>query len=103
MDMQKPGNSWYFIGCKPKTDATCDHCETDAEIIHSLELHGTGQTQVPRMSVCLKCAEELVGTADKGLPTWAESVTKRGGLGHQGWTSRWHWEDFNGPWEATRG
>jgi hypothetical protein len=71
----------------------------DAEILHSIELHGTGQPRIPRMHTCLKCAEELVRAADKGLPTWAEGKSKRGGLGFEGWTSRWHWEDYNGPWE----
>jgi hypothetical protein len=104
MDMQKPvKNSWYFMGCKPESDATCGQCNADAEVIHSLELHGTGQPQIPHARVCLECAEELVREIDKGLPTWAESITKQGGLGYQGWTSRWHWEDFNGPWGNARG
>jgi hypothetical protein len=99
MDTQKPGKeSWYFVGCKPKSDATCQ-CGERAAIIHSLELHATGQPNIPRAEVCLDCAEELVRAADKGLPTWCESTTGRGGLGYQGWTSRWHWEDYNGPWE----
>lgn len=104
MDEQKPGKeSWYFIGCKPESDAECGECGAPSQVIHSLELHGTGQPHIPNACVCLKCAEELVGDADKGLPTWAESISKRGGLGFQGWTSRWHWEDYNGPWGDTRG
>lgn len=91
MDRKK---NWYFVGCKPQSDvvAACQHCGANTEIIHSLELH------VAHSHVCLKCAEELVRDADKGLPTWADSTAKRGGLGYQGWASRWHWEDYNGPW-----
>jgi len=95
---KKPGTNWYFIGCKPESDA-CSLCGAHAEVIHSMERYQSGETSVPRHTVCLECAEELARDADKGLPTWAESITKRGGLGYQGWTSRWHWEDFNGPWE----
>ena len=98
MDTQKPGNSWYFVGCKPQAGA-CEQCGSKAGIVHSLELHGTGGPQIPRKHVCLECAEKLVRDADMGLPTWAEGKSRHGGLGHQGWTSRWHWEDFNGPWE----
>jgi hypothetical protein len=94
---QKPENAWYFVGCKPKS-AECD-CGADTKILHTVELHGSGKPTIPRKHVCLECAEELVREADKGLPAWAHSVTKRGGLGYQGWTSRWHWEDRNGPWE----
>ena len=98
MDTHKPAKSaWYFIGCKPQSVA-CEHCKEHAEITHSLDLHGSGEPQTPRAAVCLRCAEELVRTADKGLPTWADSTARRGGLGYQGWTSRWHWEDGNGPW-----
>lgn len=100
MDNQKPGlKNWYFIGCKP-SDSKCEHCgssPTGQRAIHSLELHDCGQTQ--RIRVCLKCAEKLVREADEGLPTWADSKTAHGGLGFEGWTSRWHWEDYNGPWE----
>jgi hypothetical protein len=98
MNTQKPGKAWYFIGCKPQS-VVCDYCKESTEIAHSLELHNSGEPQVPRGHACLKCAEELVRNSDKGLPTWAESITKRGGMGYQGWTSRWHWEDRNGPWE----
>jgi hypothetical protein len=98
MTAQKPDNKWYFIGCKPQSVA-CEHCGGNTETIHSLELHEAGEPQIPRCNVCGICAEELVRDSDKGLPTWAESITKRGGMGHQGWTSRWHWEDCNGPWE----
>lgn len=93
--MQKPGH-WYFIGCKPK-QGTCEHCSTVAKTTHSLELHEPGALSVPA-HVCLECAESLVRAADKGLPTWAEGISMRGGLGIEGWTSRWHWEDYNGPW-----
>lgn len=98
MNAQKPGKGWYFVGCKPEPEA-CEECGADAEILHSLELHGTGLPDIPRKRVCLECAEGLVRDADRGLPTWAEGKSKRGGLGYQGWTSRWHWEDVNGPWE----
>lgn len=96
MDM-KPANNWYFVGCKPQSEA-CEHCEAKTEIVHSLELH-KGHSQISRTHGCLECAEKLVRDADKGLPTWADSTAKHGGLGYQGWTSRWHWEDYNGPWE----
>jgi hypothetical protein len=90
--------SWYFIGGKPQ-QKVCDHCGVETKILHSLELHGRENPQTPQARVCLECAEVLVRDADRGLPTWAESISKRGGLGFEGWTSRWHWEDFNGPWE----
>jgi hypothetical protein len=88
---------WYFVGCKP-SDLTCEHCKsrpTGRRAIHTLELHVRMQTRV-----CLQCAEDLVRKADKGLPTWADSKTAYGGLGFEGWTSRWHWEDYNGTWVA---
>ncbi len=86
--------NWYFVGCKPEANAKCEQCGADAKIVHSLE------QQISRTHVCLECAESLVRDMDKGFPSWAEGKSKHGGLGHQGWTSRWHWEDFNGPWES---
>jgi hypothetical protein len=100
MYRQKPdAKSWYFIGCKPSA-SNCEHCGKSAadHIIHTLELHKSGQKQ--RTQACLQCAEKLVRKADKGLPTWAHSQSICGGMGFEGWTSRWHWEDCNGMWEA---
>lgn len=98
---KKPGtNNWYFVGCKP-SNVTCEQCGSSPagrRAIHSLELHERKQTQTTH--VCLQCAEKLVRKADKGLPTWADSETAHGGRGIEGWTSRWHWEDYLGTWEA---
>lgn len=90
-----------FVGCKPKPEKVCEKCGKKPGVIHTLATDSRTDLFLPvlhmasrRVEVCLECAESLVCRADKGMPTWAESHSLDGGLGIDGWTSRWHAEEW---------
>ncbi len=91
-----------FVGCKPAPEKICEKCGKNSGIIHTLATDTRADSTLPvlhmmseRLEVCLECAESLVYRTDKGMPTWAETQSLDGGLGMDGWTSRWHAEDWN--------
>jgi len=90
-----------FVGCKPAPKKLCEKCGKKPGVIHTLATDTRKHVFLPvlqmrneRLHVCLECAESLVHRADKGMPTWAENRSLDGGLGADGWTSRWHAEEW---------
>lgn len=90
-----------FVGCKPAPEQVCEKCGKKPGVIHTLATDSRTDVFLPalhmmteRLDVCLECAESLVSRTDKGMPTWAESRSRDGGLGADGWTSRWHAEEW---------